>query len=83
MTRAEIKEKLREVLAMTDINPPYLAGEIEESKELVKDFGFSSVGMLYTVIGIEEMFGIRFEGVSMADFRTVGDVVDYIEKAKQ
>lgn len=83
MTRSEIKEKLREVLAMTDINPQYLAGEIEESKELVKDFGFSSVGMLYTVIGIEEMFGIRFEGVSMADFRTVGDVVDYIEKAKQ
>ena len=83
MTRAEIREKLREVLAMTDINPQYLAGEIEESKELVKDFGFSSVGMLYTVIGIEEMFDIRFEGVSMADFKTVGDVVDYIEKAKK
>lgn len=83
MTRAEIREKLREVLAMTDINPAFLAGDVDESKELVKDFGFSSVGMLYTVIGIEEMFGIRFEGVSMADFRTVGDVVDYIEKAKR
>ena len=37
--------------------------------------------MLYTVIGIEEMFGIRFENVGMSDFKTLGDVVDYIEKA--
>ena len=34
--------------------------------------------MLYTVIGIEEMFGIRFENVGFDDFRTVGDVIDYI-----
>ena len=36
--------------------------------------------MLYIVIAIEEMFYIRMDDVSFGDFRTVRDVVDYIEK---
>ncbi len=81
MTRTEIKDKLKEILSMTDADSRLLEGELDESKELIADYGFSSVGMLYTVIGIEEMFGIRFENVGMSDFKTLGDVFDYIEKA--
>lgn len=81
MTRTEIKDKLKEILSMTDADSRLLEGELDESKELIADYSFSSVGMLYTVIGIEEMFGIRFENVGMSDFKTLGDVVDYIEKA--
>ena len=31
------------------------------------------------VIAVEEEFGVRFENVGAADFRTLGDVVDYLE----
>ena len=38
------------------------------------------MGVLYIAIGIEESFGIRFDDVGFGDFKTVGDVIDYIEK---
>ncbi len=53
---------------------------LNENASLVNDLGLSSVGVLYVVIAIEEFFNIRFDDVGFADFKTVGDVVDYIEK---
>lgn len=60
-------------------NAPQIENCGEDSK-LMTDLGFSSVGMLYMVIAIEESFGVMFENVSIGDFETVGDVVDYLEK---
>ena len=54
--------------------------KLNESSHLVNDVGLSSVGVLYIVIAIEEFFNIRFDDVGFADFKTIGDVVDYIEK---
>lgn len=77
LTRSEIVQKLTEIVEMA-------LGEIaiaaDESSDLTTDLGLNSVGLLYVVIAIEEFFGIRFDEVSFGDFRTVGDVVDYIEK---
>ncbi len=61
------------------------AGDIDldvlsESSRLVDDIGLSSVGVLYIVIAIEEFFDIRFDDVGFADFKTIGDVIDYIER---
>jgi acyl carrier protein len=53
---------------------------MNESANLADDLGLSSVGVLYIVIGIEEMFGIRFDDVGFSDFETLRDVIDYIEK---
>ena len=53
---------------------------INEAANLVSDVGLSSVGVLYVVIAIEEFFNMQFDDVGFADFKTVGDVVDYIEK---
>ena len=53
---------------------------VTEDSNLISDVGLSSVGILYVVIAIEEFFGIRFDDVGFADFKTIGDVVDYIEK---
>lgn len=57
------------------------AATLTEGASLTRDVGLSSVGVLYVVIAIEEMFGVRFEGVGFGDFKTVGDVIDYIEAA--
>ena len=53
---------------------------ITEDSNLVTDLGLSSVGVLYIVIAIEEFFNIRFDNIGFADFKTVGDVINYIEK---
>lgn len=51
-----------------------------EDSLLVEDIGLSSVGILYIAVGIEEFFNVRFEGVGFSDFKTIKDVIDFIEK---
>ena len=79
MNRQEIFEKLKEIAELTVQDPSVLANMSEDS-DLNTDLGLSSVGMLYIVIAIEEMFYIIMDDVSFGDFRTVRDVVDYIDK---
>lgn len=79
MTRAEIREKLSDIMVMA---MPDAADTIKNSTEdsnLSTDLGLNSIGMLYLVIAIEEFFSISFENAEFSDFKTVGDVVDYIE----
>lgn len=80
MSRAEIIEKLKDILFQTDNRNEQSVKACTESSDLRTDIGLSSVGMLYMVFSIEETFGIRFENVGMGDFKTLGDVVDYLEK---
>ncbi len=81
MSRSEIIEKLKEVLAMVTGEE---AGEsITEDARLIEDIGLNSIGLLYIVVGVEEIFSIRFENVGVGDFVTVGDVVNYIESKTQ
>ena len=79
MNRAEILEKLKEVLLFADESKRAEINSCTEASNLATDLGLASVGMLYVVIAVEETFHIRFENVGLADFVTVGDVVSYIE----
>ncbi len=81
MNRQEIIEKLKEIAELT-VQDPSILDHMSEASDLQTDLGLSSVGMLYIVIAIEEMFNVRMDDVSFGDFRTVGDVADYIEKNK-
>ena len=78
MSRNEIKAKLADVmrLAMPSLE---IEDDFSDSLNLSTDIGLSSVGVLYVVIAIEEFFSIRFDNVGFADFKTVGDVINYIE----
>ncbi|MBR2988201.1 MAG: acyl carrier protein [Clostridia bacterium] len=81
MERSDIVEKLREILQLAlGANADEVLAKCTEESNLTTDLGLNSVGILYVVIGIEEIFSVSFEGVSFGDFKTVGDVVDYIEK---
>ena len=51
-----------------------------ESSNLTTDLGLNSVGILYVVIAIEEFFNVQFDDVGFGDFKTVGDVINYIER---
>lgn len=81
MTRTEITEKLHDILvmAMGEAAAPMLESCTEDSN-LATDLGLNSVGMLYVVIAIEEFFSIQFDDVGFGDFKTVKDVIDYIER---
>ena len=79
MTRNEIIEKLKDVLKMAVGNSNYDESKYDESSNLTTDLGLNSVGMLYSVIAIEEFFGIQFDDVGFGEFQTVGDVINYIE----
>ncbi|MBQ9414243.1 MAG: hypothetical protein IJU16_03855 [Clostridia bacterium] len=79
MTRQDIVERLKDILLSADDKNREAVEACTEASNLATDLGFSSISMLYMVIAIEESFGIRFEDVGMADFQTLGDVIDYIE----
>ncbi len=76
MERNEIFDKLSEILTLA-------GGEsvegLSEQTELKRDLGLNSVNVLYLVIAIEEMFGVTFDDVGVNMFKTVGDVIDYIQ----
>ncbi len=78
MSRIEILNKLKEIFSMvTGAEEDTIV--LSEDSRLIEDTGLNSVGILYLVVGIEEMLGIRFENVGIADFKTIREVVDYIE----
>ena len=79
-SREEIKDKLIDIMKMVMQENLPETDDIGDELELVNDLGLNSVGVLYVVIAIEEFFCIEFENVGFNDFKTVGDVVNYIEE---
>ena len=79
MTRTEIIDKLKEIILQATGNDPSSLDGCTEASNLTTDLGMNSIALLFVVIAIEETFDICFEEDSVADFKTVGDVVDYIE----
>jgi acyl carrier protein len=80
LSRTEIKEKLKGIMEYAIRDNSVDLDSLDEASSLVTDLGLNSVGILYIVIAIEEEFSIEFENVGFSDFKTVGDVVDYIEE---
>ena len=79
LSRTEIKEKLAGIMEYAIRDNSIDLDSLSEASSLVTDLGLNSVGILYIVLAIEEEFSIEFENVGFSDFKTVGDVVDYIE----
>ena len=80
LNRQQILEKLKEVLTFVDGSKADLIAKADENTVLTDDLGLTSVGMLFTVISIEESFNIVFDDIGMDDLHTVGDVIDYISE---
>ena len=72
----EVKEALRKQLKLGD-------AEITADSKIKDDLGADSLDILQLLMTIEEKYGIIIPDESLAEFRTVGDIVAYLEKAKQ
>ena len=83
MNKIEIKEKLSEIFIMVMGENAVDITNINEQSRLVDDIGLNSVGILYLVIAIEEIFNIRFEDIGTSDLKTIGQVIEYIDSKVQ
>ncbi len=79
-TRETIYQELRSILISADERKRAAVEASTEASSLAVDLGLTSIGILYIVIAVEETFQIRFDNVSAADFATIGDVLDYIQR---
>lgn len=78
MTELEILEKLKEIFHLI-INRDADLTNITKETEIVNDLGVSSIGLIYLMVAIEEMFAIDLSDVTFNTFVTIDDVVQYIE----
>ena len=53
---------------------------IKPESKIIDDLGADSLNILMLLMTIEEDFGIKVPDEELADFRTVSDVVSFLEK---
>lgn len=53
---------------------------VSESTDLVDELGLDSLDTVELTLGLEEAFGVEIPDAELEDVRTVGDVIDLIEK---
>ena len=80
MNRKEIMSGLRDILRTIEGHDDKVIDAATEATNLKSELGLNSIGMLYVMITIEEKFEISFENSHIEDFKTVGNVIDYIEE---
>ena len=72
----EVTKVLRDQLKLGD-------AEIRADSRIKEDLGADSLDILQLLMTIEETYGIRIPDESLADFKTVGDVAQYLETIKK
>ena len=69
-------EEVKKVLAKQLRKPEDI---IKPESKIIDDLGADSLNILMLLMTIEEDFGIKVPDEELADFRTVGDVVSFLE----
>lgn len=72
-------EKVREILLnYTETS----ADEMKLETDLVKDLGLNSLDVVNLMVTFEDEFGIEISDRAIKDLKTVGDIVEYLEKGR-
>ena len=72
----EVKEALRAQLKLGD-------REITVDSKIKDDLGADSLDVLQLLMTIEETYGIVIPDENLAEFKTVGDIVAYLESVQK
>ena len=59
---------------------PIDGAQVVESARLIEDLGADSANLMMLIMDLEEEFGMTVEDEALGTIKTVGDVVDYIQK---
>jgi acyl carrier protein len=81
MTDLQIIEELKEIFHLV-INKNADLSKITIDSRIVEDLGLSSVAIIYLVIAIEQKFKISLENITVNTFKTIKDLVVYIQEKK-
>ncbi|WP_026924917.1 acyl carrier protein [Glycomyces arizonensis] len=77
MSRDEIREGLSDILEeVAGVNPD----DVADNKSFTDDLDVDSLAMVEVVVAAEEKFGVKIPDDEVANLKTVGDAVSYIEK---
>ncbi len=74
---SEVFERIREYLAdQLDVEPEKITPE----SDIVEDFGADSLDVIDMITTLSDEFGVEIPDEDIENFRTVGDVVSYVEE---
>ena len=59
---------------------PVSKDQIKPESRLVEDLGADSANLMMLIMDLESEFNLTVEDEVLAGIKTVGDIVDYIEK---
>ncbi|MDA1358200.1 acyl carrier protein [Glycomyces luteolus] len=77
LSRDEIREGLSDILEeVAGVNPD----DVADAKSFTDDLDVDSLAMVEVVVAAEEKFGVKIPDDEVANLKTVGDAVSYIEK---
>ena len=77
MDRNAIFDKVKEYILM---QLPIDGSRVSESARMVEDLGADSANLMMLIMDLETEFNMTVEDDALGTIRTVGDIVDYIQK---
>ena len=77
MDRKTIFDKVKKYILM---QLPIDSSRIVESARMVEDLGADSANLMMLIMDLETEFNLTVEDEALGSIKTVGDIVDYIQK---
>jgi len=77
MDRNAIFDKVKEYILM---QLPVDGGKVVDSARMVEDLGADSANLMMLIMDLETEFNLTVEDEVLGTIKTVGDIVDYIQK---
>ena len=77
MDRNDIFDKVKEYILM---QLPVEGDKVAEDARMVEDLGADSANLMMLIMDLETEFNMTVEDDALGTIRTVGDIVDYIQK---
>lgn len=77
MDRNAIFDKVKEYILM---QLPVDEGKVTENARMVEDLGADSANLMMLIMDLETEFNLTVEDEALGAIKTVGDIVEYIQK---
>ena len=77
MSEKEVFDKLINIFNIV-INRSVDVSKINIDSKIVEDLGVNSIGLIYLAVAVEEEFDVDMSKASLESFKTIKDVIDYI-----
>ena len=77
MDRNTVFEKVKEYILM---QLPVEADKVVDTARMIEDLGADSANLMMLIMDLETEFNLTVEDEALGAIKTVGDIVDYIQK---